>query len=237
VAFAELEVFHSRPVAPTRRVALGHVHLPTDPAPGFGGLLLGGVVAAHMPGLDPELFDDLDRLAIQLQQGHRIPQPRLRHRFQTDRIGLQRSVHKLAGEGEDLVFDLADSGSPAHHVLAAVYAAGRLPVGPRSRVMATVRKAMRWSGGLDSSLVAYLSGVGHNHAWSAAAQRDPIGWALKVLDLSPGRNGARPTHETIQGRFREMLRQAHPDHGGEAGIAAERIAALSQARRILLTAS
>jgi hypothetical protein len=236
VPFAELEVFHSRPVAPTRRVALGHVHLPTDPAPGFGGLLLGGVVAAHMPGLDPELFDDLDRLAIQLQQGRRIPQPRLRHRFQTDRIGLQRSVHKLAGEGEDLVFDLADSGSPAHHVLAAVYAAGRLPAGPRSRVMATVRKAMRWSGGLDSSLVAYLSGVGHGHTWSAAAQRDPMGWALGVLGLSLGRDGGRPTHEAIQSRFREMLRQAHPDHGGEANGAAERIAALAEARRVLLTA-
>ena len=45
---AELEVWHSRAVTPTRRVALGHLVLPTDPAPGFGGLLLGAVVAAHL---------------------------------------------------------------------------------------------------------------------------------------------------------------------------------------------
>ena len=80
---AELEVFHSRPIAPTRRVALGRVQLPVSPAPGFGGILLAGVVAGHMAELDPELFDDLHRLTLQLQEGHRIPQPRLRHRFQT----------------------------------------------------------------------------------------------------------------------------------------------------------
>ena len=37
---AELEVWHSRPVTPTRRVSLGHLVLPVDPTPGFGGLLL-----------------------------------------------------------------------------------------------------------------------------------------------------------------------------------------------------
>lgn len=235
MAIAQLEVFHSRPIAPTRRVALGHVHLPVDPAPGFGGLLLGAVVAAHMPGLDPELFDDLDRLAIQLEQGRRIPQPRLRHRLQTDRVGLRRSIHRLVGEGEGLVFDLADTGSPTHHVLAAVYAAGRLPMGPRSSVMATLRKAMRWSGGLDRSLIAYLSGVGYGHAWSAAVRHDPIGWALGVFGLrSESLDGDWPSREAVQCRFRELLRKAHPDHGGEITGAAGRISELAEARRILL---
>lgn len=215
-------------------MALGHVYLPADPAPGLGGLLLGGVVAGNMAELDPELFDDLDRLAVQLQQGRRIRQPRLRHRFQTDRIGLQRSVHRLVGEGDGIAFDLADTGSPAHHVLAAVYAAGRMPIGPRTQVMATVRKAMRWSGGVDDGLIAYLTGVGYGHAWSAAAHRDPIGWALGVLGL--GReNGEGPLpHAAIQRRFRLLLRQAHPDHGGEVNGAAERISELAEARRILL---
>ena len=36
VVLAEIEIFHSRPVAPTRRVALGHRELPVEPAPGFG---------------------------------------------------------------------------------------------------------------------------------------------------------------------------------------------------------
>jgi hypothetical protein len=76
VILAELEVFHSRPIAPTRRVALGRTRLPCDPAPGFGGILLGGIVAGHIDQLDPDLFDDLHRLTLQLEAGMRIPQPR-----------------------------------------------------------------------------------------------------------------------------------------------------------------
>ncbi|HEX6238972.1 MAG TPA: hypothetical protein VFZ68_17370 [Acidimicrobiales bacterium] len=228
---AELEVFHSRPIAPTRRVALGHRNLPVSPAPGFGGVLLGGIVGAHMPGLDPELFDDLHRLTLQLEAGVRVPQPRLRHRLQTDRIGLQRSVHHLAAVGERLVFELDDKGSPAHHVLAAVYAAGKLPVGVRSVVMEAIRRGMRWSGGIDSSFIAHLSGVPRHHDWSMEAYRDPVGWALRVLDLA---GGDRPGRRAVQRRFRELVRLAHPDHGGTSAGAAERLAELAEARRILL---
>jgi hypothetical protein len=38
----------------------------------------------------------------------------------------------------------------------------------------------------------------------------------------------------VQRRFRELLREAHPDHGGEAAEAALRISQLSEARRVLL---
>ena len=41
---AELQLWHTRPVTPTRRIALGHLVLPTDPAPGLGGVLLAAVV-------------------------------------------------------------------------------------------------------------------------------------------------------------------------------------------------
>jgi hypothetical protein len=231
VILAELEVFHSRPIAPTRRVAIGHRDLPCSPAPGFGGLLLGGVVAAYIPGLDPELFDDLHRLTVHLEAGRRTPQPRLRHRLQTDRIGLQRTVHRLRGEGEELAFEIGDRGSPAHHILAAVYAAGDLPIGPRTRVMEAIRKAMRWNGGIDGSLVAHLSGLARHHPWSADAFRDPIGWAIGVLDLG---DGERPDRQAVQGRFRDLVRRAHPDHGGDTAAAAARLAELAEARRILL---
>src|SRR5437899_2125842 len=137
-----MEVFHSRPIAPTRRVALGRLRLPVDPAPGFGGILLGGIVAAHMDELDPELFDDLHRLTLQLEDGQRIPQPRLRHRFQTDRVGLTRSVHRLVGEGEDLDFEFELKGAAAQHILAAVYAAGALPYAKRVKALGVVRLAM-----------------------------------------------------------------------------------------------
>jgi hypothetical protein len=233
VILAELEVFHSRPIAPTRRVALGRSDLPVTPAPGFGGILLGGIVAAHMPVLDPDMFDDLDRLTRHLEAGYRIPQPRLRHRLQTDRVGLQRSVHRLRGDGEELVFELDDKGSPAQHILAAVYAAGALPLGARSRVMETIRKAMRWTGAIDGGLVAMLSGLARHHDWSADAYRDPVTWALGVLELAPG-GGQRPGRRAVQRRFRDLVRVAHPDHGGDRGEAANRLAELSEARRILL---
>jgi hypothetical protein len=234
VILAELEVYHSRPIAPTRRVAIGSVDLPVTPAPGFGGILLGGVVAAHMPGLDPDMFDDLDTLTRQLEAGYRIPQPRLRHRLQTDRVGLQRSVHRLRGEGEELTFEIDDKGSPAHHILAAVYAAGALPLGPRTRVMEAIRKSMRWSGPIDRTLVNHLSGLARHHDWSPDAYRDPVGWALSVFDMAGG--DRRPARPAVQRRFRDLVRAAHPDHGGDRAAAADRLTELSEARRILLTA-
>src|SRR5688572_23253225 len=229
---AELELFHSRPIAPTRRVALGHLDLPVDPAPGFGGLLLGGVVAAHMPGLDPDLFDDLHRLTVQLEHGQRIPQPRLRHRLQVDRVGLLCSTHRLVGEGEGLAFDIDDKGSSAQHILAAVYAAGLLPYGPRTPVMTVVRKAMRWSGPIDNRLLAYLTGLSRDHEWSPEAQRDPMKWALRVLGLADADGNGRPGRRAVQRRFRQLLREAHPDHGGDIAGAAVRISELAEARRV-----
>ncbi|MCU1351467.1 MAG: hypothetical protein JWM05_676, partial [Acidimicrobiales bacterium] len=116
---AELEVFHSRPIAPTRRVALGVAVLPTTPPPGFGGLLLGGIVAAFVDQVDDDLLADLGRLTHQLERGQRIPQPRLRHRFQADRVGLTGYRHRLVGTGEALQFELDETGAAAPHVLAA----------------------------------------------------------------------------------------------------------------------
>lgn len=230
---AELEVFHSRPIAPTRRVALGRANLPVTPAPGFGGLLLGGIVAGHIDELDPDLFDDLHRLTLQLQEGMRVPQPRLRHRFQQDRIGLTRSVHRLVGRGEDLAFEFEDKGAAAQHILAAVYAAGQLPLTARPRVMDTIRKAMRWSGPLDHVFITHLSGLDRGRDWTTAAFRDPVQWALGVLRLDEG-GAATPGRGDVQRQFRDLLRAAHPDHGGDTDDAAQRIADLTEARRILL---
>ena len=43
---AELQIWYKRPITPTRRIALGHLVLPTDPAPGLGGVLLAAVMTA-----------------------------------------------------------------------------------------------------------------------------------------------------------------------------------------------
>jgi hypothetical protein len=236
---AELEVYHSRPIAPTRRVSLGKMVLPTDPPPGFGGILLGGIVAHHIMGIDPDLVPDLIRLTTELEEGHRIPQPRLRYRFQEDKIGLQPSRHRLIGHGEALRFEFDDAnGLPAQQVLGAVYAAGRLDPSVRHSVMNAVRRAVRWEGPIGPDLISVLAGVDRGRPLSAFAFENPRSWALDVLGIDPRlANGDEREAEgraRIQRRFREQLRSAHPDHGGDVDLAAERISELTEARRILL---
>lgn len=228
---AELDVYHSRPIAPTRRVALGAARLPADPAPGFGGILLGGIVAAHISGVDPDLRADLLRLTIELEDGQQVAQPRLRYRYQTDRVGLIRSRFRLLGEDGSVTFDLDLRGTPAQAVLGAVYAAGRYDVPTRFVVMSAIRRAMRWVGPIGPRLVADLAGgVGHE-AVPFAAFADPTAWALSTLGLGPDRQAVQAD---VQRRFRSLLREAHPDHGGAVDGAARRIAELTEARRILL---
>jgi hypothetical protein len=236
---AELEVFLSRPIAPTRRVALGEARLPMDPAPGFGGVLLGGIAARFGPYLDDELSDEVDWLLDELGRGSRIAQPRLRHRLQTDRIGLQRSCHRLVGEGESMRLHLDEErGTPAQHVLCAVYAAGRAAPAQRWTVIDVVRRGLRWRGDLGPQLIAQLSG--HHGIHDLRVVGDPVAWALEVLSLldreDPVRR-VRPTRRAVQQAFRDGLRHAHPDHGGDDEAAAERIARLAEARRILLAAT
>jgi hypothetical protein len=252
VILAELEFFHSRRIAPTRRVALGDSNLPVDPAPGFGGILLGGVVAANVREIDPDLRPEFTRLIEQLDEGRRIPQPRLRHRFQKDRIGLLRSRLRLVGSDAELHFDFEEDRSSAEQrVLAAVYAAGAFEPEIRHPVMLAIRRGMRWAGPVGPSLVAHLSGSGTGHMLPAMAFEDPVRWALGILgfDTDPagsasgngngngngiGRRRSAPDEREVQQRFRDRLRSAHPDHGGQIDEAAQRIADLREARRILL---
>lgn len=229
---AELEVYQSRPIAPTRRVSLGHRDLPVSPAPGYGGLLLGGVVAAYADRIDPDLHPELLRLTLQVEQGMRIPQPRLRHRFQTDHIGLSPRSHRLIGHEQSVRFELddRDGTSPAPQVLGAVYAAGSVPIEARPAVMQVLRRGLRWRGAVDASLLEHLTGGVGSGGWALAGAGDPRSWAVGVLGLS----GASHERRDVQHRFRELLREAHPDHGAATEGAAQRIADLTEARRILL---
>lgn len=239
---AELEVCHSRPIAPTRRVALGGTFLPCDPAPGFGGLLLGGVVARFAQDMDPDDIGELLALIYDLEAGYRIPQPRLRHRFQVDRVGLARSSHRLYRvddiEGELRLQFTTDKGAPSQHVLGAVYAAGALPPHLRTGVFATIRRALAWRGDINLGFLAYLAGGASSSFLRSAvregAMSDNVGWAMRVLGLSAVAD--RLDKGLIQQRYRDALLTVHPDHGGEIDSAAERIADIAEARRILLAA-
>ena len=177
---AEQEIFISRPFAPTRRVALGESNLPSHPSPGAGGLLLAGVVAHFSDRIHPDLLDEQLHLITQLESGQRITQPRLRHRFQTDRIGLQRCYHQLSVVDDRLQFDIDDhTGTAEQHVLCALYAAAQLPMADRRGVFGAIRVGLRWPGDVDAGFAALVTGRRNGSQLSALA--DPETWARHLL--------------------------------------------------------
>lgn len=226
---AELEIFHSRPIAPTRRISLGHMFLPIDPAPGFGGLLLGAILAQYMREVDEDLQVDIRRLLTEVERGSRVVQPRLRHRYQVDRHGLSYSTHRLLGVGDSVEFDFSSQGSALQQVLGAVYALERLDDKVREQMIPLARRAATWRGPIGPSFISYLAG---SNASSVSALSDPRAWALDILGF-PGGTITISKRE-ITAYYRESLRRVHPDHGGDERHASKAINDISEARRVLL---
>ena len=225
---AELEIWHTRPAVPTRRVALGHMVLPVDPAPGFGGLLLGSVIAAHLGGIEDDYVADVHRLIREVGEGQRVVQPRLRHRFQIDRHGLAVSHHRLIGDGDKIEFDFNSSGTDLSQVLGAVYAAERLGPEHRRGVFNVLQKASRWRGPIGASFIAHLAG---SQTTNLEALADPLAWSLGILGFELG--SKKPSKREITRAFRSQMREVHPDHGGTDIDAATAMSDLAEARRIL----
>ncbi len=231
---AELEIYHSRPIAPTRRIALGTRNLPIDPAPGAGGVLLAGILAHTAPNVEGDLREHLVWLLEELAAGRRVPQPRVRHRYQVDQVGLLRSTHRLIAEGERLMFDFDDErGKPVQFALGALYCAGSLPVEAREPVFDALRGALVWGRPVDEQFISAVMGGRTASLLDLESWNDPVAWALEILDLT-GDDGDAPNKRVVQRRFRSLLREAHPDHGGGSDEAAKRIADLTAARKILL---
>lgn len=228
---AELEVRHSRAIAPTRRVAIGSSLLPVDTEPAWGVVLLAGVVAdaSKWPGVDDDAIEDFCDLLDDLEGRGSVAQPRLRHRLQRDVVGLDRSTHRLWLDGEALRFDIDDHARPVPQLLAAAYAANDVPRSQRKRCFAALRKALVWDGPLDDRFVASMSGdvttpTAGRRATSATR-------ALVLFGFAPT---DVVTRERVSERFRELVWAAHPDHGGDATTAGDRMVALTEARRVLL---
>ncbi len=226
---AEIEVRHSRAIAPTRRVALGDMYLPTAPLPGYGPLLLAAVLGAHANSLSDDARDDLDQLLWDLEHRRRISQPRLRHRLQTDVIGLDRSRHRLVRAEQAVALELDDHGAALPQVLGALYAAATLDADIRPASFALLRRATRWEGPADERLMHYLSQ--DEAAFRSLPTPSDEGWALCVLGFGLG---TEPPRGDILRRFRRLVRDAHPDHGGTPEEAGTRIQELAEAKRILL---
>lgn len=292
MVLAELNAYVSRPIAPTRRIALGHAKLPCTPAPGMGAVLLAGIVARYAAFLDDDSQVDLVALMGQIERGERVPQPRLRHRFQVDHVGLQPIRYRLFADDDTVRFHIEDEkATPAQHALTAVYGAGTIGQGSVRGVVRVIRRAMSFPGGSDRDLIRFLTGYSHG---GVSALADPVLWAMEVLDLrlvesvplddhprvggshrarvaeyadqglapsgdaelrwtktsGPSASTSRsepddtralpaglvrfPTRSEVQRAFRRQLRHSHPDHGAERIGAAQRIAELAEARRILL---
>lgn len=251
---AELDVRHTRRHMPTRRVALDGGYLPMT-GPAHGAALLGAVVAEFAPGLDDEQLELLPRLLRAAASGLAVPRIALRYRLQTDRHGLDRSRHRLLGEGGRLVVELDTHGAPEPQVIGAVMAAAAMGSTPRRSALRAIEAGVAHAGVVPEPFLVRrlphgvpggrppLAGRG---AWTAAWGVPPDGsapedrwggvpaerrWAMEVLGI---RAGARVERGDVQARFRRLVRLAHPDHGAASVDAAERIAELAEAREILL---
>lgn len=226
---AELHIWHTRTLAPTRRLALGDMTLPVDPAPGLGGVLLAAIVAAYLPSVPDDQRAEVPLLLDQVVRGERVVQPRLAHRYQVDRHALAISVHQLTGDAEHVEFDLHSLGRPLTQVLGAVYALERLDPALRPGVAAAIRRAMQWRGPLGPSFIADVTGLSRSALVGVA---DPRLWALTTLGF-PLDSGRLAKGEVMK-HYRSRLRAAHPDHGGADDAAGLLIEQLGEARRILL---
>ncbi|MGZ6931521.1 MAG: DnaJ domain-containing protein [Acidimicrobiia bacterium] len=247
---AELTVHHTRRHMPTRRVALGDQYLPmTGSAHGAG--LLAAVVAEHASALDEEQRDELPRLLHDIgKHGIAVPRIALRHRLQTDRHGLDRSRHRLLDEGGRLVVELDVHGAPVPQVLGAILAAGSMGSSVWRRAIRAIEAAANQPGMVPEPFVVrrLIAGIpiltppraGMGPVETAFSEVDGgrwVGipaerrWAMEVFGITADMLVER---KDVQRRFRRLLRLAHPDHGGEADDAAERIAELTEAWELLL---
>lgn len=181
MVLAELNAFVSRPIAPTRRIALGDVHLECVHPPDTGGVLLAAVIAEFSRRLDDETHSGLVDLMKRIAADQRVPQPMMRHRFQTDRVGLQHITYRLSSHEDRLVLRFPpEDATPAQHVLVAVYAAATIDPVPRRDVISFMERALSYSGSTHDDLVRFLSG---GRGAGRLALADPIRWALDVLSL------------------------------------------------------
>jgi hypothetical protein len=176
------------------------------------------------------MIPDVHRLISQVERGERIVQPRLRHRYQADRHGLGRSVHRLVNADNEVQFQFSETGAPLQHVLGAIYVLERLDGSVRKQLAPILLKAMTWRGPLNQIFVSYLTGSGSS---TISALTDPRAWALEILGFPAGT--IKPSKKEVQARFRDSLRDVHPDHGGDQVSAGRSIIDLGEARRVLLS--
>jgi len=264
VLVAELAIRHTRRNMPTRRVALGSMYLPmSGPAPGAVLLrALAGQCAAGLdddqrvalPALLREAADGLSVPRIALR--HRLQTDvhgldRSRHRLVSEAGHLVaeidvhgRSVPQLVGA---VMAAAALRREHRGRALAAIGLGVRYPGSEPAGVEVRFIDPDAWTVPLvDAGRGATgagpdgRSGPGGPAPWDRTATWGAPAWegtaperrwAMEVLGFSAG---APPSRTEVQSRFRSLVREAHPDHGGSRGPAAVRLAELADARAVLL---
>jgi hypothetical protein len=247
VLLAELTVRHTRRHMPTRRVALDHAYLPMTGGR-HGSLLIQTVLAENLGALDEEQLELLPRLLDDARRGLHVPRIALRYRLQTDVHGLDRSRHRVLGEDGRIVVELDVHGAPVPQVLGAVLAVSGSSMTSRDSGIQALRVVLagrfRFPSGVQIRRLEYgipqiappLPGTHWDRGrppqeleWAGVPSERR--WAMEVLGLRAEMSIAR---DDVNRRFRRLLRDAHPDHGGARVEAAERIAELREARDMLL---
>lgn len=244
---AELTVRHTRRHMPTRRVALDHAYLPMTGA-GHGALLLSSVISEWVTALDDEQTEMLPRLLDDARRGLHVPRIALRYRLQTDLHGLDRSRHRVLGEDGRVIVELDVHGAAVPQILGSVLAVGAMNALSRETAIRAIRavvdRRFRFPDGvllrrLEFGIPQEAPPLAGTH-WTRGRPREEDAWsgvpserrwAMEVLGL---RGGMTLDRDDISRRFRRLLRDAHPDHGGERAEAAERIAELTEARDLLM---
>lgn len=214
---AELEICHSRVVAPTRRVALGSLDLPDD----YGPVLLGCIVGWFAKGQDGEFLENAARLLAYASHRRPMSQPHLRYRSQQDRVGLLRSTHQLrvdegswlsdgfefgkkgklgnGNKNHDLCFvSNVKNSAPAQHVLGALYAVYQLNEPARHKSYELIDLALGWAAeqpgvAIMSDATAHSDGSAEANGKQAMsddkAQKAARAELLLLLVKSTGRSG------------------------------------------------
>ena len=107
----------------------------------------------------------------------------------------------------------------------------RLDIGIRQQLVPVMLRAMKWRGPIGASFIEYLAGT---KVSSISALADPRAWALETLGFPGGT--VKPGKRDIMAHYRDSVRRAHPDHGGNETDASKLIIDITEARRVLLEA-
>lgn len=236
VILAELVLRHTRQSSPTRRVAVERFAHPEDSAMRAPGLLLGGVVVAHLPLLDASLYERYGTLLDELGRGMGMPARALRYRVQTDIIGLDRSQHRLSLSGEQAILEIDRHGPSTPQVVGALTAVSSLRGQRRRSAISLMRKARSVEWTTPAEVLDALMAGADPELLSVRRQEGITREEERALEVLGFGLWERPTRTQVLAAFRRTARGIHPDHGAESEGAGARMAELAQARRLLLAA-